>query len=151
MDIKSSMVQAEEVIATKVDHIGVAVKNLDKSLDKWEELFGVKTIHIETLEEHFVRLAFIPVGGVLMELLEPTEPGAGIIAEFLEKHGEGFHHIAYRVEDLEALLAAMKKKGIRLMDEKPRPGDKGSLIAFLIPDETNNVLIELIERKEEII
>ncbi len=89
-----------------------------------------------------------------MELLEPSEPNAGVIAEFLEKHGEGFNHIAYRVEDLEALLAEIKKKGFSLStlyhkDEKPRRGSRGSLIAFLNQEETNNVLIELVELKNE--
>ncbi len=154
MDIQSLSDQLEGSIIKNVDHIGIAVKNIDETLNKWEALFGVKAQHIETVKEHFVRVAFIPMGGVLMELLEPSEPNAGVIAEFLEKHGEGFNHIAYRVEDLEALLAEIKKKGFSLStiyhkDEKPLRGSRGSLIAFLNQEETNNVLIELVELKNE--
>jgi methylmalonyl-CoA/ethylmalonyl-CoA epimerase len=154
MDIKSLSDQLDGSIIKEIDHIGIAVKSIDETLSNWEALFGVKAQHIETVKEHFVRVAFIPMGGVLTELLEPTEPKAGVIGEFLEKHGEGFNHIAYRVEDLETLLAKIIKKGFSLStiyhkDEKPRRGSRGSLIAFLNQEETNNVLIELVELKNE--
>lgn len=154
MDIKSFSDQLEGSIIKKIDHIGIAVKSIDETLNKWGALFGVKAQHIETVKEHFVRVAFIPMGGVLTELLEPSEPGRGVIAAFLEEHGEGFNHIAYRVEDLEAILAETKKKGFSLSsiyhkDDKPRRGSRGSLIAFLNQEETNNVLIELVELKNE--
>lgn len=154
MDIKSLSHQLEGTVIKEVDHIGIAVKSIDEALNKLEVLFGVKAQHIETVEEHFVRVAFLPIGGVLIELLEPSEPGAGVIGEFLEKHGEGFNHIAYRVEDLEGLLAQTKKKGFSLSpiyhkDESPLRGSRGSLIAFLNQEETNNVFIELVEMKDE--
>jgi len=154
MDIRSLSNQLEGIIIKKVDHIGIAVKSIDETLNRWEALFGVKAHHIETVKEHFVRVAFVPMGGMLIEFLEPSEPGVGVIAEFLEKHGEGFNHIAYRVEGLEILLVEMKKKGFSLSaiyhkDESPRRGSRGSLIAFLNHEETNNVFIELVEMKDE--
>jgi|GEM_PF-779077 len=154
MDIKSLPDQLEGIVIKKVDHIGIAVKSIDETLNKWKALFGIEAQHIETVKEHFVRVAFISIGGVLIEMLEPSEPGAGVIAEFLEKHGEGFNHIAYRVRGLETLLAEMKKKGISLSpiyhkDWRPLLGSRSSLIAFINQEETNNVLIELIEMKDE--
>ena len=95
------------------------------------------------------KIAFIPVGEVMLELLQPLAPGKGRIAEFLEKKGEGIHHIAYRVDNLVALLEDMKKSGIRLMDDKPRQGGAGSLVAFVSPLETGNVTTELVERHGE--
>jgi len=134
----------------QIDHIGIAVSNLDESLKKYEKLFQIKAKHIETLEGISTQIAFIPVGEVMLELIAPLTPGKGRIGEFLERHGEGLHHIAYRVEHLEALLAEMKKAGIELSDDKPRPGGGGSWIAFLSPRETGNVLTELVEREKEL-
>lgn len=134
----------------QIDHIGIAVKDLDESLKKYERVFQVKATHIEVMENLGIRLAFIPVGEVMVELIEPLSPGRGRIGEFLEQHGEGLHHICYRVDNLAARLVEMKKAGVRLRDEKPRPGAGGSLIAFLTPEETNNVLVELVQREEEI-
>lgn len=134
----------------QIDHIGIAVSNLDESIQKYEKLFQIKVKHIETLEEISTQIAFIPVGEAMLELLAPLAPGKGRIGEFLKKHGEGIHHIAYRVENLHTLLAEMKKAGIKLRDEKPRPGGAGSWIAFLSPEETGNVLTELVEREKEL-
>ena len=134
----------------QLDHIGIAVYHLDESLQKYERLFRVKAKHIETLEQFSVQIAFIPVGEVMLELIAPLAPGKGRIGEFLEKQGEGIHHIAYRVEHLETLLAEMKKAGIKLRDESPQPGSGGSWIAFLSPEETGNVLTELVEREKEL-
>ena len=134
----------------KIDHIGIAVFNLDESLKKYEKLFRIKAKHIETVEEISTQIAFIPVGEVMLELVAPLAPGKGPIGEFLKKHGEGLNHIAYRVENLHALLAEMKKAGIKLRDESPRRGGGGSWIAFLSPEETGNVLTELVEREKEL-
>jgi methylmalonyl-CoA/ethylmalonyl-CoA epimerase len=154
MDMRSLSNGLERIVIKKLDHIGIAVKSIDETLNKWRALFGVKAQHIETVKEHLVRVAFVPIGGILIEFLEPSEPGAGVIAEFLEKHGEGFNHIAYRVEGLETLLTHMKQKGVSLSgiyhkDERPRRGSRDSLIAFLNQEETNNVFIELVEMKDE--
>ena len=134
----------------KIDHIGIAVSNLDKSVDDYQKKFQVKVKHIEEMADISVRIAFIPVGEVMLELIEPLPRGTGRLAEFLEKHGEGFHHIAYRVDNLEAVLTKMKKAGIKLRDEKPRPGGGDSSIAFLNPEETSNVLTELVQRGKEL-
>lgn len=134
----------------KIDHIGIAVSNLDKSVKDYQQKFNIAVKYTEELADISVRIAFIPVGEVMLELIEPLTPGKGRIAEFLEKHGEGLHHIAYRVHNLEAVLAKMKKEGVKLIDEKPRPGGGDSWIAFLSPEETNNVLTELVQREREL-
>ena len=134
----------------KIDHIGIAVSNLDKSVKDYQQKFNIAVKYTEELADISVRIAFIPVGEVMLELIEPLTPGKGRIAEFLEKHGEGLHHIAYRVHNLEAVLAKMKREGVKLIDEKPRPGGGDSWIAFLSPEETNNVLTELVQREREL-
>jgi methylmalonyl-CoA/ethylmalonyl-CoA epimerase len=153
MDLTSTSNQLQGAAFEEVDHIGIAVKSIDEALNKWGALFGVKVEHIETVEEHFVRVAFVPMGGVLVEFLEPTEPGVGVIGEFLDKHGEGFNHIAFRVNDLKSLLATFKKEGATLskiyhQDDEPRCGSRGSLIAFLSQEETNDVFVELVEMRD---
>jgi methylmalonyl-CoA epimerase len=131
----------------QIDHIGIAVYNIDESLKRYEKLFHLEAKHIETMEELSVRIAFIPVGEVMLELLQPLIPGKGRTAEFLEKHGEGITHIAYRVDNLETMLTDMKKMGFRLRDERPRRGAAGSWVAFVSPEETNNISVELVERE----
>ena len=132
----------------QIDHIGILVRNLDQSLEKYERLFRVRATHIEVMEELLLRIAFIPVGEVMIELLQPLAPGKGRLGELLEKRGEGVDHIAYRVDDLDQVLAEMKRSGVRLKDEKPRAGAEGSRIAFISADETNNVLVELVQRDD---
>ncbi|MCB2228831.1 MAG: VOC family protein [Desulfarculaceae bacterium] len=134
----------------KIDHIGIAVHQLEPALKLFEKAFGLKPIKIETLEDISVRIAFLPVGEVLMELLEPTAPGAGRIGQFLEDKGPGFHHIAYRVESLEEAMAQCEATGVALRDSGPRPGGDDSRIIFLQPADTQNVLTELVERSREI-
>jgi len=134
----------------QIDHIGIAVFNLNEALKNYERLFQVKPKYVERMDALSVTIAFIPVGEVMLELLAPLTPGKGRTAEYLEKHGEGMHHMAYRVDNLEAVLAEMKKAGVKLRDEKPRPGGQGSWIAFIDPEETGNVLTELVERHGEL-
>lgn len=129
----------------KVDHIGIAVANLKEALKLYEETLGIKCTGVEEVAEQKVRTAFLPVGDTEIELLESTDP-AGTIARFIEKRGEGIHHIALRVDNIEAALEKMKAAGIRLLDEVPRPGAGGARIAFLHPKDTGGVLIELTER-----
>jgi methylmalonyl-CoA epimerase len=140
----------KQEILKKIDHIGIAVSDLTASLKKYEKLFEAEASIIETLEDLNVRIAFIPVGEVMIELVEPLVPGQGRIGKFLENNGEGFHHIAYRVEKLDELLDSMKRADIALRDNEPRPGAAGSRIAFLGPEETNNVLTELVEREQDL-
>jgi len=133
-------------VVNKIDHIGIAVKNLDETLKFYEEVLGIKCIGTEVVEEQKVKTAFLPIGDTEVELLEATNEDSPI-AKFIEKRGEGIQHIAYRVDDIEKALEEVKKRGIRLIDEKPRKGAGGAKIAFLHPKSTYGVLIELCERE----
>ncbi|AEG14947.1 methylmalonyl-CoA epimerase [Desulfofundulus kuznetsovii DSM 6115] len=129
----------------KIDHIGIAVKDLAKAIEFYEGLLGLKVTGTEVVEEQRVKVAFLPTGDSEVELLESTTPD-GPIARFIEKNGEGIQHIAFRVENLEQALEELKAKGVRLIDEKPRRGAGGARIAFLHPKSTFGTLVELCER-----
>ncbi len=131
----------------KIDHIGIAVKSIEKAKHLFENILNLKIIGEEIIEEQKVRVAFIPLGDSELELLESTSPD-GPIAKFIEKKGEGIQHIAFKVNNLESILDELKEKGIRLIDEKPRYGAGRAKIAFLHPKSTNGILIELCERDE---
>ena len=131
---------------TRVDHIGIAVKDLAESLKFYEEILGLKCAGTETVEEQKVKVAFLPCGDSELELLESTAED-GPIAKFIEKNGQGIQHVAIRVDDIEATLAELKEKGVRLIDEKPRYGAGGAKIAFVHPKATGGVLLELSERQ----
>lgn len=133
-------------MVNKVDHIGIAVSNLDEAIKLYSDVLGLELHGTEEVSEQKVKVAFLPVGDTEVELLESTSPD-GPIAKFIEAKGQGIQHIAFRVDDIEAALAEMKEKGMRLIDEKPRYGAGGARIAFLHPKSTNGVLIELCERK----
>ena len=130
---------------TRLDHIGIAVKSIAESLKVYEAM-GLKSVGVEEVAEQKVRVAFIPVGETEIELLESTAPD-GPVAKYIEKNGEGIQHLALRVDNLEAALAEMKAKGVRLIDEKPRYGAGGAKIAFVHPRSTGGVLLELSERE----
>jgi methylmalonyl-CoA epimerase len=134
----------------KIDHIGIAVKSLTDAINTYRKLYGLDAIKIETLQDINVKVAFVPLGEVLIELLEPVKPGEGRIGRFLEEKGEGFHHIAFRVENIDEAMGRLKKICIPLRDEKPREGGDGSKIAFIEPISTQNVLTELVERDREV-
>ena len=129
----------------KVDHIGIAVKNLEETLKFYQEVMGMDLAGTEIVEEQHVRVAFLPIGDTEIELLESTDP-EGPIARYIDKKGEGVQHIAYKVEDIEVAIAEMKAKGVRMIDEKPRYGAGGAKIAFCHPKSTNGVLVELTQR-----
>ncbi|MBN2874339.1 MAG: methylmalonyl-CoA epimerase [Spirochaetales bacterium] len=132
-------------MVVKVDHIGIAVSSLEESLKLYTDALGMTLHGTETVEEQKVKTAFLPLGETEIELLESTAPD-GPIGKFIESRGQGIQHIAFRVDDIEAALAELKAKGIRLIDEKPRYGAGGAKIAFLHPKATNGVLIELCQR-----
>jgi methylmalonyl-CoA/ethylmalonyl-CoA epimerase len=134
----------------KIDHIGIAVKSLDNALNTYKKIYGLEASKIEILKEIKVRIAFIPLGETLIELLEPTEPGAGRIGQFLEERGEGIHHIAFRVKDIGQTLTLLKEMNTPLRDKEPRDGGDGSRIAFIEPVVTQNVLTELVEREQDV-
>ncbi|MBE3589001.1 MAG: methylmalonyl-CoA epimerase [Thermoanaerobacteraceae bacterium] len=129
----------------KIDHVGIAVKDLQKAIEFYEGLLGLKVTDTEVVEEQKVKVAFLPTGDSEVELLESTTPD-GPIARFIEKNGEGIQHIAFRVDNLEEKLAELKARGVRLIDEKPRRGAGGARIAFLHPKSTFGTLVELCER-----
>lgn len=131
----------------KIDHIGIAVKDIEEAKKLYEAMLGLKVTETEVVEEQKVKVAFLPVGDSEVELLESTDPD-GPVAKYIAAKGEGIQHIAFRVENIEASLSALKEAGVRLIDEKPRRGAGGAKIAFLHPKETHGTLIELCERED---
>ncbi len=128
-----------------IDHIGIAVKSIDEALKFWEQDLGIKCHGVEEVEEQKVKTAFLPVDDTEIELLEGTCPESPV-AKFIEKNGQGMHHMAIRVTNLEAALAELKEKGVRLIDETPRIGAGGAKIAFVHPKASGGVLLELCQR-----
>ncbi len=125
-----------------IEHIGIAVKDLDASIKYYEEVLGLKCYAVEEVADQKVKTAFFKVGETKIELLESTDP-EGPIGKFLEKKGEGVHHLAFCVKDLPGSLQEMSDKGVNLIDKAPRKGAEGLNIAFLHPKSTNGVLTEL--------
>lgn len=126
----------------KLNHIGIAVQSIESALPFYRDVLGMTFEGTEVVTEQKVQVAFLAVGESRIELLEATAADSPV-AKFLEKNGEGVHHLAYQVDDLAATLAALKAKGVRLIDETPRRGAHGTLIAFLHPKATGGVLTEL--------
>lgn len=131
---------------TVVDHIGIAVKSIDEALKFWEDTLGIKCHGVEEVADQKVKTAFLPIADTEVELLEGTSPESPV-SKFIESKGEGIHHLAIRVDGLEAALEELKAKGVRLIDEKPRLGAGGARIAFLHPKATGGILLELSERE----
>jgi methylmalonyl-CoA/ethylmalonyl-CoA epimerase len=129
-------------VKATLDHIGIAVRDLDEALAFYRDALGLEIEAPEEVASQKVRAHFIPVGEASLELLEATAPDSPI-ARYVEKRGPGIHHITLRVDDIHAALARLKDKGIRLIDESPRPGAEGALIAFVHPASTHGVLVEL--------
>lgn len=132
----------------KIDHIGIAVNDLDKTLSTYKKAYGLEATHIETVEVMKVKIAFIPIGEVMIELIAPTDPGAGIIGQFLKEKGEGIHHVGLGVDNIEDAIEKVKGTDMGMMDKTPRQGAHDSRIAFIEPAFTQNVLTELVERRE---
>jgi methylmalonyl-CoA/ethylmalonyl-CoA epimerase len=129
----------------KIDHLGIATKSIAESLKFWQDSLGLENVHTEVVEEQKVRVTMLPIGESRIELLEPTSDDSPI-AKFLEKRGAGIHHIAVEVENIEESLAKLKENGAKLIDETPRIGAEGCLIAFVHPQSTNGVLLELTQK-----
>lgn len=128
----------------RISHVGIAVKSLDDACSLYVEGFGLPLQGQEKVEDQHVTVAMHPIGESRIELLEPTDP-LSPIAKFLEKRGEGIHHLCFEVEDIEGALRELKARGIRLIDQTPRSGAGGCKIAFIHPSSTHGVLIELNE------
>ena len=132
---------------THIEHIGIAVNNLDESIKFYENILGLKCYSVEEVTDQKVKTAFFMVGQTKIELLESTD-SEGPIGKFIEKKGEGIHHLAYAVSDLPAALDHVRSNDIRLIDEKPRKGAEGLNIAFLHPKSTYGVLTEFCTKPE---
>jgi len=130
----------------KVDHIGIAVKDLEQAKKFYTEVLGMTVMGEETVEQQKVKVCFIPCGDSEVELLESTAPD-GPIAKFIEKNGEGIQHLALKVDNIEAAIADLKAKGVRMIDDVPRYGAGGASIAFVHPKSTGGILLELSQRK----
>lgn len=128
----------------KINHLGIATKGIDDALKFWADALGLENVHTETVEDQKVRVAMLPVGESRIELLEPTSDDSPI-SKFLEKRGGGIHHVAVEVEDIVAALKKLKSEGARLIDEEPRIGAEGCLVAFVHPAATGGVLLELVQ------
>ena len=129
----------------KVEHIGIAVKNLSVSVPLFERLLNSPCYKTEQVESEKVNTAFFQSGDTKIELLESSDP-SGVITKFIEKKGEGLHHIAFDVEDIEAEIKRLKKEGFMILNETPKPGADNKLVCFLHPKDTHGVLIELCQQ-----
>lgn len=129
-----------------VDHIGIAVKNIDETIPYYEETLGLKLLAIEEIVLQKVRVAFIDAGNIKIELLEPIGD-EGPIAQFLQKRGEGIHHIAFGVENIRARMKELSENGVQLLSDEPKLGAGGAEVAFVHPKSSYGVLYELCEKK----
>ncbi len=132
---------------SKINHIGIAVNNIDEALQLYASTLGLNVSAFEVVEEQKTKTAIIPVGDTKIELLEATDSESPI-AKYIERSGEGLHHLAFEVDDIEATLVKLKDKEIRLIDEQPRRGVEDTSIAFLHPKSTGRVLMEIVQKKE---
>jgi len=130
----------------KVDHIGIATPTIAEGLAVWRDALGFEPDSTEEVAEQGVRICMLPVGDTHVELLEPLS-AESVVGRFLTKRGPGIHHIAIEVRDIKASLAELKQKGARLIDETPRVGARGCLVAFVHPSSTNGVLLELVQHQ----
>jgi methylmalonyl-CoA epimerase len=128
----------------KIDHIGIAVKDIDHGIKLFKEVFGIEPSLVYESEYTKAKIAFFPIGEVKIELIQPTNPES-VMAKFLEKKGEGIHHVSLKVKDVDQCLSEMEKKGIQLIDKKSRRVRENERVAFLHPKSTHGVLFELIQ------
>ncbi len=127
-----------------LDHVAIAVRDLDRALDEYRRRYGIEPMYREVVEDQGVEEAMLAVGGSFIQLLEPLDADTPV-GRFLERRGEGMHHVAFAVVDIEAALAHLKAEGARLVDETPRTGGRGTRIAFVHPKGGNQTLVELVE------
>jgi methylmalonyl-CoA/ethylmalonyl-CoA epimerase len=132
----------------RIDHVGVAVSDLDAGIALYEGTFGMPMAHRETVKSQGVEAALLDVGDGHVELLRPLGPES-VVAKFIERRGEGLHHVAYAVEDIDATLERLKAEGVALIDEQARVGIRGTRVAFLHPKATGSVLTEIVEPRGE--
>jgi methylmalonyl-CoA/ethylmalonyl-CoA epimerase len=128
----------------RIDHVAIVVKDLDQALAFWKDQLGLQLDHMEEVHDQQSVVAFLPAGDSEVELVRPTSDDSGI-ARFLRKRGPGIHHICFEIEDIEEALADLKRRGVQLINERPMIGTGGKLIAFIHPESTGGVLVELYE------
>jgi methylmalonyl-CoA epimerase len=133
-----------EPLLSEIDHVAIAVNDLDAAVTWYEDVFGASVVHREVVDSDGVSEALIKVADSYIQLLTPTRPDSPV-AKYLEKKGEGLHHVGYRVTDCEAALASLRGAGARLIDEVPRPGSRGTMVAFVHPKTAFGTLIELVQ------
>ena len=133
---------------THIEHLGIAVKSLEEAIPYYENVLGLKCYAIEEVADQKVKTAFFKIGQTKLELLEPTSPES-TIAAFIEKRGEGIHHLAFATDDVAACLSEAEEKGVRLIDKAPRPGAEQMMIAFVHPKSTKGVLTEFCMKKPQ--
>jgi methylmalonyl-CoA/ethylmalonyl-CoA epimerase len=134
-------------VFTRIDHVGVAVEQLDEALELYRDSFQLELAHREVVEEQGVEAVLLDVGENHVELLAPLGPDTPV-GKFLAKNGPGLHHVAYQVSDIDSTLGALKRAGLRLIDERPRTGIRGSRVAFMHPRSTAGVLTEIVQPAE---
>jgi methylmalonyl-CoA/ethylmalonyl-CoA epimerase len=139
----------KENMLLRLDHIGIAVNDIQNALELFENALGMRLDHVSDEEGGKTRVAFMPIGGSDVELVEPLESESGL-AKFLTKRGEGIHHICFEVDDIEAALARLKEHGTQLIDETPRVNSNGTRYAFIHPKSAHGVLIELYQKASSV-
>ena len=127
---------------TKINHIAVAINDIDSSLTFWRDALGLELAELRDVPAESAQIAFLPIGGTEVELVQPTTDDSGL-AKYIEKRGQGLHHLCLETDDIEAMMAQLKEKGIQLINESPRTGTDGKKYAFIHPKSTGGVLIEL--------
>jgi methylmalonyl-CoA/ethylmalonyl-CoA epimerase len=137
-------VTPSQSLLTEIDHVAIAVRDLDAAIEYYRDTFGCEVEHRETVERDGVEEALLKVADSYIQLLTPSRPDSPV-AKYLENKGEGLHHIGYRVDDCAAALAAVKEQGHRVIDEAPRPGSRGTTVAFVHPKTAFGTLIELVQ------
>lgn len=147
MDREVFLTLNEEVKKYKIDHIAIAVKDLDESLKFYRDILGLKLESIEIVKDQKVKTAFLPIGDTHIELLQAIEPDSPV-GKFIEKKGEGIHHIAFKVENIEEHLNNLEENDVKLIDKKAKIGAKNKKIAFIHPKSTSGVLLELCEEDD---
>lgn len=131
----------------RINHVAILVEDIDASLGFWHEILGMQPSHTADVPAEAARIAFLPVGESMLELVQPTSPDSGL-SRFLEKRGAGMHHLCLEVDDLRGMLTRLKARGVQLINDEPKPGEDGKLFAFIHPKSANGVLIELYQLQD---
>jgi methylmalonyl-CoA/ethylmalonyl-CoA epimerase len=135
-------------VLTDIDHVGIAVEDLDTEVERYRQLFGLRPVHRETVDSQGVEEVLFAVGGSYVQLLAPLGPDTPV-GRHLARRGPGLHHVGYRVDDVAAALRRLRAEGVPLVDEEPRPGSRGTTIAFVHPRGAGGVLVELVQERRQ--